>query len=362
MLFSFDGLDRCPVHGALLSDRICCETQSNAMVLHEKFTPFGTCRCGAVFLAFAAARSPKANPARDRALGEVADWLMHAGSRCWIGPPNPPDATVSLVRFTQRVARLKIALDLPDAIPRWAAVSDASLWDPSTVAVIACGSARMQGSDPDLQGTGIQWLDERHAHPYAWQQTVFGDFKAICRYLRHHTLGKGRRWIGRFARASDTVAIEGLLTAGGEEARRAWAVLIWWQTCIRDLRLENWLTSRAFRWGSVPGIPLLVDQRMRNKSGLASANAVQEWIARWVSAIGLVAFWRHAARQRTLPGDDRQRHLGRARPARLESGHQPGRAAGALRRAFRVCLLAGCCTAGQKRAASQEQRLRCAAS
>jgi len=139
------------------------------MVLHEKFTPFGTCRCGAVFLAFAAARSPKANPARDRALGEVADWLMHAGSRCWLGPPNPPDATVSLVRFTQRVARLKIALDLPNAIPRWAAVSDASLWDPSTVAVIACGSARMQGSDPDLQGTGIQWLDERHAHPYAWQ-------------------------------------------------------------------------------------------------------------------------------------------------------------------------------------------------
>lgn len=112
VLFSFNGLDRCPVHGVPLSGRICCETLSNAMALHEKSTPFGTCRCGAVFLAFAAARSPKANPARDRALGDVADWLMHAGSRYWLGPEKPPGSKVSLARFAQRVARLKSALDV----------------------------------------------------------------------------------------------------------------------------------------------------------------------------------------------------------------------------------------------------------
>ncbi len=300
VLFSFNGLDRCPVHGAPLSGRICCETLSNAVELQEKSTLFGTCRCGAVFLSFAAARSPKDNPARDRALGEVADWLMHAGSRCWLGPPNPPGSKVSWAQFAQRVVQLKIALDLPGAIPRWATVSDASPWDPCTLAVMTCGSARMQGSDPDLQGSGVQWLDGRHAHPYAYQRTVFGDFKAICRYLRRHTLGKGRGWIARFARANDTLTVQRMLMAGGEDARRAWAVLIWWQTCIRDLRLENWLTSRPFRWGSVPGIPALVDQRTRNKSGLAGANAVQEWIARWVSAIGLVAFWRNAAQKAAL--------------------------------------------------------------
>jgi hypothetical protein len=292
VLFSFGGLDRCPVHGALLSERICCETLSSARVLHETSIPFGTCRCGAVFLSFAAARSPKGYPERDRVLGEVADWLMHAGSRCWLGPQSPPGSTVSLAQFTQQVAQLKIALDLPGAIACWAA-SDPSPWDPSTLAIMTFGSARMQG--PDLQGSGVRWLDGHHTHPYACQQTVFGDFKAICRYLRHHTLGKGRRWIARFAWASDTLAIENLLTAGGEEARRAWAVLIWWQACIRDLRLENWRTARAFRWGGVPGVPALIGPCQAGNCGQADANAAQEWIARWVSAIRLLTFWRPAA-------------------------------------------------------------------
>ena len=33
------------------------------------------------------------------------------------------------------------------------------------------------------------------------------DFKAINRYLRHHTLGAQRRWIARFVRARDIQAI-----------------------------------------------------------------------------------------------------------------------------------------------------------
>ena len=298
VLFSFDGLGRCPVHGALLSDRICCETLSSAMALHEKSTPFGTCRCGAVFLSFAAARSPQACPERDRALGEVGDWLMQAGSRCWLGAQNPPGVQAPLAQFTQRVARLQIALDLPGTLPRWAATSDALTWNPCTAAIMTFGSTRMRG--PGLQGNGIEWLEGRPTSPYAYQQTVLGDFKAICRYLRHHILGGARRWIARFVRAGDTRAIESLLMAGGEEARRAWALLIWWQTCIRDLRLENWRTSRPFRWGSVPGVPALIDSCQAGKSGQAGANAAQEWIARWVSAIGLVTYWLPAAQTAAL--------------------------------------------------------------
>lgn len=45
----------------------------------------------------------------------------------------------------------------------------------------------------------------------------------------------------------------------------------------------------------MPGIPALIDPCQAGKSGQAGANAAEEWIARWVSAIGLVAFWCPAA-------------------------------------------------------------------
>ena len=298
VLFSFDGLDRCPVHGVKLGSRICCGTTSNTLVFHDNATPPSTCRCGAALMAFAVARSPKACPERDRALREVADWLMHTGSRCWLGPQSPPDSTVSLARFTQRVAQLKIALDLPGAIPRWAAASDASPWDPSTVAVMTFGSARMR--EPSLQGDGRPWLEARPTSAYAYQQTALGDFKAISRYLRHHILKGARRWIARFVRADDTRAVQALITAGGEDARRAWALLIWWQTCIWDLKLENWLTSRPFRWVSVPGVPELAGQSTRRRTFLPQADTAQEWMTRWISAIALLDFWRHTAQAAAL--------------------------------------------------------------
>ena len=152
---------------------------------------------------------------------------------------------------------------------------------------MTCGSARMQG--PGLQGSGVRWLDGHHAHPYAWEQSVFGDFKAICRYLRHHTLGKARGWIARFRRASNTLAMEAALNTGGEDAGRAWAVLSWWEICIEDWGRENWWAAVACRWSGVPGVPGVpalidpCDRCQEGKSGLAGASAAQEWIARWVS-------------------------------------------------------------------------------
>ena len=242
------------------------------------------------------------------------------------------------------MAQLKIALDLPGAIPCWAAAPDSLPRDScTTLAIMTCGSARMQG--PGLQGSGVRWLDGHHAHPYAWEQSVFGDFKAICRYLRHHTLGKARGWIARFIRASNTLAIEALLNTGGEEARRAWPVLIWWQICIQDLRLENWWAAMAFRWSGVPGVPGVpalidpCDRCQEGKSGLAGASAAQEWIARWVSAIGLVDIWRPATQTAALDSAPCLAMIGKglsgARPARLEPGHQPRQPVGGLRRPFK---------------------------
>lgn len=309
VLFSFDGLDRCPVHGVKLGSRICCGTMSNTLVFHDNSTPPSTCCCGAAFMAFAVARSPKAYPERDRALGEVARWLMHAGSRCWLGQKNPPGVEAPLAQFTQRVARLQIALDLPGTLPRWVATRDASPWDPCTAAIMTFGSSRMHG--PGLQGNGSQWLEGRPTSPYAYQQTVFGDFKAICRYLRHHILGGGRRWIARFVRAGDTRTVQALITAGGEQARRAWALLIWWQTCICDLKMENWLTFRPFRWVSVPGVPELVGQPSRRKTFLPNANSAQEWMTRWISAIALLGFWRHTAEAAALDSAPRLAMIGK---------------------------------------------------
>ena len=299
VLFSFDGLDCCPVHGIKLGSRICCGTMSNTLAFHDNATPPSTCRCGAALMAFAVARSPKPCPERDQALGEVADWLMQAGSRCWLGPQNSPGVQAPLARFTQRITRMHIAMDLPGALPRWVMSRDASPWDPRTAAIMTFGSARMRGPGL-LQGDGSPWLEARPTSAYAYQQTALGDFKAISRYLRHHVLKGARRWIGRFVRAEDTRAVQTLITAGGDGARRAWALLIWWQTCIWDLKLENWLTSRPFRWVSVPGVPELAGQFTRRRTFLPQADTAQEWMTRWISAIALLDFWRHTAQAAAL--------------------------------------------------------------
>lgn len=292
ILFSFNGLTQCPVHGKTLRNQICCETTSNAIVLHEDLDHLGKCSCGEPFLDFPAARSPKANPQRDQALAEVADWLMYTGSHYWLGTQKSLDSKQPLGQFTQRIARIKIALNSAGVVPGWAVTSDLSPLDSSTLEIMTFGSAKIQLLDP--KDNVVQWFSARQTSPYAYQQTLFSDFKAINRYLRHHIQGKGRRWITQFARAGSTLVIQDMLTAGGEDAQRAWAVLIWWQTSIWDLNLQNWFTSRPFRLVSVLDMPTLMDRRKRRPSFLPQANTAQEWLTRWVSALGLIAFWPHA--------------------------------------------------------------------
>ena len=50
----------------------------------------------------------------------------------------------------------------------------------------------------------------------------------------------------------------------------------------------------------MPGVPALIGPCQAGNSSQADANAAQEWIARWVSAIGLVDFWRSAAQTAAL--------------------------------------------------------------
>ncbi|MCR8960610.1 hypothetical protein M0765_023635 [Variovorax sp. S2] len=81
VLFSLCGLQQCPVHNLPLEYRCRCGLTIPHGKLGSPFRSPGCCRCGRVFLEAAAARAPKPNPARDAVLGELADWLLGAGSR-----------------------------------------------------------------------------------------------------------------------------------------------------------------------------------------------------------------------------------------------------------------------------------------
>ncbi|MBK9574316.1 MAG: hypothetical protein IPO43_17160 [Rhodoferax sp.] len=137
--------------------------------------------------------------------------------------------------------------------PRLVLAPDYSPQEGAALVTLTYGAIKVPVGD--LHHNPVPWLGRHAFSPYAFQHTLFCDFKAINRYLRHHTLGAQRRWIARFVRARDIQAIEDLLSAGGESARRAWTVLLWWQSCVRDLNLQNWFTSRPCRLAGVCEVP-----------------------------------------------------------------------------------------------------------
>lgn len=75
--------------------------------------------------------------------------------------------------------------------------------------------------------------------------------------------------------------------------------------------MENWLTSRPFRWVSVPGVPEWVGQPSRRKTFLPHVNTAQEWMTRWISAIALMDFWHPAAEAAALDSAPRLAMIGK---------------------------------------------------
>ena len=204
--------------------------------------------------------------------------------------PAPTDPGASLP--APPYARIKAALSAPGCAPGWVLAPDYAPQDGAALVTMTYGAAKVPVGDP--HHNPAPRLGRHSFSPYTFQQTLFCDFKAINRYLRHHSLGTQRPWIARFVRARDIRAVENLLSAGGEPAQRAWTVLIWWQSCVRDLKLGNWFTSRPCRLVGVCDVPAWMDERKRPACALPASVAAREWVVRWVSALGLQAHWQHS--------------------------------------------------------------------
>lgn len=289
LLFSVRGLTRCPVHGLALGRRVCCETLSNTLVVGGPRQRYGRCGCGEVLLDFPNARFPVKNPERDAYLGELAAWIYRAsgGQAHESLSPKGPSAAGPAPPY----ARIKAALSAPGCAPGWALAPDYAPQDGAALVTMTYGAAKVPVGDP--HHNPAPRLGRHSFSPYTFQQTLFCDFKAVNRYLRHHTLGAQRRWIARFVRARGIQAVEDLLSAGGESAQRAWTVLLWWQSCVQDLKLANWFTSRPCRLVGVGDVPAWMDERRHQASALPGSAGAREWVVRWVSALGLQAHWRH---------------------------------------------------------------------
>jgi hypothetical protein len=125
-------------------------------------------------------------------------------------------------------------------------------------------------------------------------RTIWGDFKAIRRHLKRCDLGRhGRQWLGRLSKATSATDVNTLLDQGGEKARLAWMLLAWSrQITEREFNQKVGLHTRPMRFAVDGNIPLWVANLRSGRSTQGDHDFVHLWIARWISAAGLLAFWR----------------------------------------------------------------------
>lgn len=291
ILYSFEGIRSCPVHGTRLET-----PQSSSAIASDLFTnalrnPFGGCQYLRKVLKYPEARIPKAHVLRDRVLGEIADWLMDVDSRCWLGQHGLQQVE-PFDGFTKRLVHLKSTLKLPDAVPNW--VDTGGLFDLDSVAteIVRFGSVKVYEGD-------LVDIDDRRAVRHQtdlniYGRTILGDFKAIRRYLKRRNLGRrGRHWLGRLSKATNSTDVNTLLDQGGQKACRAWMLLAWSrQINEREFNQKVGLHTRPMRFAVDGNIPLWVANLRSGRPTQGDHDFVHLWIARWISAAGLLAFWR----------------------------------------------------------------------
>jgi hypothetical protein len=123
-------------------------------------------------------------------------------------------------------------------------------------------------------------------------KTLMGDFKAIRRNLSRRYLGsRGRLWFAHLAKVTSITDVITVLDLGGERARRAWLLHVWWrQVNDREFNPKVGLHTRPMRYAVDVDIPLWVAD-LRSERTSPGQDAVHLWIARWISAAGLLALW-----------------------------------------------------------------------
>ena len=290
VLYSFEGLRDCPVHGTALESPTLLRQLSIELFNTALRNPFGRGQYLQDLLGFPAARTPIAHPQRDLVLGEIAYWLMDVGARCWLGQHGARQA-MPLDAFTNRLAGLRVALNLPDH-PHYRPNAHDSLAGDSTFQEIATlGSVKVCSND-------LVGIDDRRARRHQtdlnlYGKTIFGDFKAIRRYLQRNALNRtGRYWLTRLAQTTNTEGVGALLGQGGAPARRAWLLLAWSRLIIKqEFNPKTGLHTRPIQFAVSADIPLWIANLGRRQLP-DDHDFVRLWIARWISAAGLMAFWR----------------------------------------------------------------------
>ena len=307
ILYSFAGLRECPAHGLGLETLAAGSAIAPELFANATRSPFMKCPSLEEMVKAAQMRSPKAHSSRDEVLGEIADWLIDLDSRCWLGQHGSRQAPTFLA-FTERLVNLKAAIGLPNPLPNWMTSEPLPASDAShrheAKNIVQFGAMKIRKGDLVRADEGLA-LDHR-ADLNTYKEAIVGDFKAIWRYLkRGHLQGRGRHWLARLEKASTQTDIAALLQIGGEEARCAWLLLTWWrQVNAREFNGKVGLHTRPMRFAVAGDIPLWVGAQSKTGKRMPQDDPVHMWVARWISAAGLLAFWGatcEAARGLELP-------------------------------------------------------------
>lgn len=234
---------------------------------------------------------PKANAQRDGALGEIADWLMDIGLRYWIGTPGVRTGDVPLQDFAERIVHLKTAMGLAGAEPSWVAASDDLPLDPATVEIAKFGTMKVSAKcvhDKDDRGTSRQNIDLN-----LYYKTLLCDFKAVHRYIKRQIPAKARHWLARLSVIVDAPDIDALLKMGGPNAWTAWAIVLWWRAVrAHGFDSKASLACRPYWLALDPAIPTWGGKSQSNPALKPGPDLAHLWLVRWISAAGLLRFWR----------------------------------------------------------------------
>lgn len=302
VLFNLDGLTNCPVHHVRLRHFICCPDKKGSNGLEPSdFSAPGLCTCGKRFLGYREARAPTVNQERDKALGEVAKWLQTIGSRCWFGLNYPQPYHPQTEKLTRNFLKLKEPLRLPDPVEWWPPTQGLENIIINSMQVVIFGGAKMHIDIRENFNSEIENLKflfhNKNGDFYEYQSELVSDFKSIRRYLLNHTVRNGRKWIEQFAMANDTDSITRMIEgdSGSDDAKKSWALLIWWQACVWSLNLRDWFRKREYILPIFHDVPTIM--KYRNRVNLSNSETAQEWIVRWLNVESLFSLWQVATTQ-----------------------------------------------------------------
>ncbi len=286
VLFSLAGLKRCPVHDLPFEYRCRCGLSVAHGELGSSFHKPGRCSCGFVFLEPSAARKPKLNPIRDTVLHELTRWLEAASVRFWFDLRDQWSTHPSIERYLVHAQHWAQVFRTPHPPTYWAIAEVPELQHKPW----ACVSHEFGGEPARVR---------QDIAPTSDFEAASAVFKAIKRHLLSHVLaGDVRQWIERFARSSDETYILRHLVSN-PQARDAWCVLLWWQSCVWSVGLRNWFRRQTYRMPPQWEVkhPCTVPfETLLHPLDMAFDGSSRRWLLKWTTAGSLLMLWVAARR------------------------------------------------------------------